>query len=102
MSTWSSRILSSARRVLCQKALNEKGLLYLGMGVSGGEEGARNGPAMMPGGDKAAFDTIEEVARGPRWSPRLSLAPPAMHCATQRRADRARRDRKIRSLKKTT
>ena len=46
-----------------QKALNEKGLLYLGMGVSGGEEGARNGPAMMPGGDKAAFDTIEEVVK---------------------------------------
>ena len=36
-----------------QKAVAEKGLLYLGMGVSGGEEGARNGPAMMPGGDKA-------------------------------------------------
>ena len=46
-----------------QKAVAEKGLLYLGMGVSGGEEGARNGPAMMPGGDKAAFDTIEEVVK---------------------------------------
>ena len=44
-----------------QKALEAKGLLYLGMGVSGGEEGARNGPAMMPGGDRAAFDYIEEV-----------------------------------------
>ena len=44
-----------------QKEAAEKGLLYLGMGVSGGEEGARNGPAMMPGGDRAAFDVIEEV-----------------------------------------
>jgi len=31
------------------------------MGVSGGEEGARNGPSMMPGGAKAAFDVIEPV-----------------------------------------
>ena len=44
-----------------QKEAAAKGLLYLGMGVSGGEEGARNGPAMMPGGDRAAFDYIEEV-----------------------------------------
>ena len=43
------------------KALEEKGLLYMGMGVSGGEEGARNGPSMMPGGAKAAFDVIEPV-----------------------------------------
>jgi 6-phosphogluconate dehydrogenase len=44
-----------------QKEATAKGLLYLGMGVSGGEEGARNGPAMMPGGDRAAFDAVEEV-----------------------------------------
>jgi 6-phosphogluconate dehydrogenase len=43
------------------KALEEKGLLYLGMGVSGGEEGARNGPSMMPGGSKAAYDVIEPI-----------------------------------------
>ena len=46
-----------------QKDAAEKGLLYLGMGVSGGEEGARNGPAMMPGGDRAAFDVIEDVVK---------------------------------------
>jgi 6-phosphogluconate dehydrogenase len=46
-----------------QKEAAAKGLLYLGMGVSGGEEGARNGPAMMPGGDRAAFDNIEEVVK---------------------------------------
>lgn len=35
--------------------LKEKDLLFLGMGVSGGEEGARFGPSLMPGGDKQAF-----------------------------------------------
>ena len=44
-----------------EKALAAKGLLYLGMGVSGGEEGARNGPAMMPGGNRAAYDRIADV-----------------------------------------
>jgi 6-phosphogluconate dehydrogenase len=39
----------------------EKGLLYMGMGVSGGEEGARNGPAMMPGGTKEAWEIIKDV-----------------------------------------
>ncbi|KAG6764135.1 hypothetical protein POTOM_031593 [Populus tomentosa] len=33
-----------------EKALAELGLLYLGMGVSGGEDGARHGPSLMPGG----------------------------------------------------
>jgi 6-phosphogluconate dehydrogenase (decarboxylating) len=35
--------------------------MYMGMGVSGGEEGARNGPSLMPGGDKAAFDLMEPI-----------------------------------------
>jgi 6-phosphogluconate dehydrogenase len=34
------------------------GILYLGMGVSGGEEGARNGPSLMPGGSKQAYSNI--------------------------------------------
>jgi len=33
----------------------------MGMGVSGGEEGARNGPSLMPGGDKKAFDLMEPI-----------------------------------------
>ena len=33
------------------KELKEKGLLYVGSGVSGGEEGARHGPSLMPGGE---------------------------------------------------
>ncbi|KAK9808471.1 hypothetical protein WJX73_009871 [Symbiochloris irregularis] len=39
----------------------EKGLLYMGMGVSGGEEGARNGPSMMPGGSPEAYKFIEPI-----------------------------------------
>ncbi|KAG6552572.1 hypothetical protein Mapa_005770 [Marchantia paleacea] len=38
-----------------------KGLLYLGMGVSGGEEGARRGPSLMPGGTPEAYRYIEDV-----------------------------------------
>lgn len=38
-----------------------KGLLYLGMGVSGGEEGARRGPSLMPGGTPEAYSYIEDV-----------------------------------------
>ena len=34
-----------------EKALKEKGLRFIGSGVSGGEEGARFGPSLMPGGD---------------------------------------------------
>ena len=37
------------------------GLLYVGMGVSGGEEGARTGPSMMPGGSEAAWPHIKEL-----------------------------------------
>ena len=35
-----------------EKSLKEKGLRFIGSGVSGGEEGARFGPSLMPGGDK--------------------------------------------------
>jgi len=41
-----------------QKELAEKGIRFVGMGVSGGEEGALNGPSMMPGGDKTAVDEL--------------------------------------------
>lgn len=43
--------------------VKEKGLMYLGMGVSGGEEGARNGPSMMPGGSKEAYGHIESIVQ---------------------------------------
>ncbi|CAM6094964.1 unnamed protein product [Calypogeia fissa] len=41
----------------------EHGLLYLGMGVSGGEEGARRGPSLMPGGTLEAYKYVEDVVR---------------------------------------
>ena len=41
--------------------LEEKGYHFVGMGVSGGEEGARKGPSMMPGGDKEAYKYLKPV-----------------------------------------
>uniref|UniRef100_A0A452HB84 6-phosphogluconate dehydrogenase, decarboxylating n=1 Tax=Gopherus agassizii TaxID=38772 RepID=A0A452HB84_9SAUR len=43
------------------KALREKGVLFVGSGVSGGEEGARYGPSLMPGGDKEAWPHIKKI-----------------------------------------
>ncbi|MCI0418583.1 MAG: decarboxylating NADP(+)-dependent phosphogluconate dehydrogenase [Acidobacteria bacterium] len=43
------------------KALREKGILFIGTGVSGGEEGARFGPSIMPGGDPAAWPHVKEI-----------------------------------------
>jgi len=44
-----------------EKTLREKGLRFIGSGVSGGEEGARFGPALMPGGDRAAYKELEPI-----------------------------------------
>jgi 6-phosphogluconate dehydrogenase len=41
--------------------LKEKGLRFLGMGISGGEEGARHGPSLMPGGDPEAWPLVREM-----------------------------------------
>src|SRR5215471_3360002 len=41
--------------------LAEKGILFVGSGVSGGEEGARNGPSIMPGGNPAAWPHVKEI-----------------------------------------
>lgn len=35
--------------------LEKKGILYVGSGISGGEEGARYGPSLMPGGNRDAW-----------------------------------------------
>jgi len=43
------------------KDLESKNLHFFGMGVSGGEEGARFGPSMMPGGDAEAYITMQPV-----------------------------------------
>ncbi|MCL5957799.1 MAG: NADP-dependent phosphogluconate dehydrogenase [Chloroflexi bacterium] len=43
------------------KALAEKGILYLGVGVSGGEYGARHGPSIMPGGPKEGYERVRPL-----------------------------------------
>jgi 6-phosphogluconate dehydrogenase len=43
------------------KYVEEKGLLYIGTGVSGGEEGARNGPSIMPGGSVTAWPLVKNI-----------------------------------------
>ncbi len=53
-----SHYRDSARRTA---ALEGKGIRFVGMGVSGGEEGALKGPSMMPGGDKDAYAYLEPL-----------------------------------------
>ena len=55
-----SHYLDSERR---EAVLKEKGIRYLGMGVSGGEEGALRGPSMMPGGDESAYEALEPLLK---------------------------------------
>jgi len=43
--------------------LESQGLRFIGMGVSGGEEGALNGPSLMPGGTEAAYREIEAIVQ---------------------------------------
>jgi 6-phosphogluconate dehydrogenase len=44
-----------------EASMREKGLYYFGIGVSGGEDGARHGPSLMPGGDAKAYEQIRTV-----------------------------------------
>ena len=53
-----SHFADTARR---EKWASERGLRFFGMGVSGGEEGALYGPAMMPGGDRQAWHELEPL-----------------------------------------
>ncbi|MBU0279329.1 NADP-dependent phosphogluconate dehydrogenase [Gemella sp. zg-1178] len=41
--------------------LSEKNIHFFGVGISGGEEGARRGPAMMPGGNEKAYEEIKAI-----------------------------------------
>lgn len=43
------------------KALREKGIYFIGTGVSGGEEGALKGPSLMPGGAQEAWPEVKEI-----------------------------------------
>ena len=47
-----------------RRIVEDRGLLYLGMGISGGEEGARHGPSLMPGGSPAAWERVEVMLKG--------------------------------------
>ncbi|MBR0139556.1 MAG: decarboxylating NADP(+)-dependent phosphogluconate dehydrogenase, partial [Firmicutes bacterium] len=65
------RYTDTMRRTAC---VESKGLLYVGTGVSGGEEGALKGPSMMPGGSPAAWDIVRPIfqaicAKAPDGSP---------------------------------
>jgi 6-phosphogluconate dehydrogenase len=53
-----SHFPDSVRRT---RALAERGILFVGTGVSGGEEGARRGPSIMPGGNPAAWPLVKDV-----------------------------------------
>ena len=46
------------------KDLAAKGILFVGTGVSGGEEGARHGPSIMPGGNPAAWPHVKPIFQG--------------------------------------
>lgn len=46
------------------KYLKERGIRFVGTGVSGGEEGARHGPSLMPGGNEEAWPYIKDVFQG--------------------------------------
>lgn len=46
------------------QSLKEKGILFIGTGVSGGEEGARRGPSIMPGGDPEAWPHVKDIFQG--------------------------------------
>ena len=43
------------------EALDQKGILFVGAGISGGEEGARHGPSIMPGGNPKAWPHMKEI-----------------------------------------
>jgi 6-phosphogluconate dehydrogenase len=55
-----SWFLDTERR---SRELDEAGLQLVGMGVSGGEEGALNGPSLMPGGPREAWEALADVLR---------------------------------------
>ncbi len=53
-----SHYTDTLRRV---QYLAEKGIHFMGVGVSGGEQGARTGPSIMPGGDEAAYPHVQPM-----------------------------------------
>jgi len=58
MDCGNSHFVDTAMR---QKALAKKGILFLGVGISGGEQGARHGPSIMPGGPGEAYIWVKSI-----------------------------------------
>ena len=58
-----------------QRLVEARGYLFLGIGVSGGEEGARHGPSIMPGGSYEAWEHVEPMLKGI-----AALAPDGSPC----------------------
>jgi 6-phosphogluconate dehydrogenase len=56
-----SLFTDTIRRV---QELEAKGMLFIGTGVSGGEDGARHGPSIMPGGSPAAWPHVKDIFQG--------------------------------------
>jgi 6-phosphogluconate dehydrogenase len=56
-----SLFTDTARRY---ETLAERGIRFIGAGVSGGEEGARHGPSIMPGGDASAWPVVKDMLQG--------------------------------------
>ena len=53
-----------------EQEISPTGIHFVGMGVSGGEEGALNGPSLMPGGTAQAYETLGPILRT------IAAAPP--------------------------
>ncbi|MBM4273782.1 MAG: NADP-dependent phosphogluconate dehydrogenase [Deltaproteobacteria bacterium] len=53
-----SHFIDTSRR---SRLLAEKGLLFMGLGISGGEQGARHGPSLMPGGSPEAYARVQTL-----------------------------------------
>jgi 6-phosphogluconate dehydrogenase len=65
-----------------ERSCAEAGLKFFGVGVSGGEEGARHGPALMPGGDREAYDaTIRPIFEA--IAARTDSGPCVAHCGPE-------------------
>ena len=64
-----------------EAALAEKGIRFFGVGVSGGEEGARFGPSLMPGGDAKAYESIRPILEA--ISAKTDSGPCVTHVGTK-------------------
>ncbi len=59
-----------------EKAMRERGLHFVGAGISGGEEGALNGPSIMPGGPAASYTSLGPLLETPLKPKKSPSTPP--------------------------